>query len=384
MKFIKFQLIWVCLIFLSWPAGAYAGYMGELSKFNNHLLKDRKFSNVGIVVLDNVQTDKDIIIQLFGSKVAKMSLDAGFSAADLLEMKNWIKLYSQGPVKYFFQDNKNIMISLCLVALTLESQGKTGFVVGHMKSSGIDSYKVYALTDNYQFTRVDESGPTFAKKKGFLKTLIGDFGWHGLPSAYRNSLVALSPSTGGTNQTSAVQKTSKKSGAFLYKLNLDKYEEGDPLPDMGETAMIMFDKKTGKLYIGTTAKGGSSITIKPIKFPDKFTLSFDIYVWHDFPSLKLVSTSEKKEIKFSFNPNKGFVEFPNKMKTNRCIPKEGWSQVWIKRKGVAFKLYYKRRNKKEKQFIGSAALKNIPKALDALVLSLNSSIKYQNIVVAAD
>ena len=154
MKFIKFQLIWVCLIFLSWPAGAYAGYMGELSKFNNHLLKDRKFSNVGIVVLDNVQTDKDIIIQLFGSKVAKMSLDAGFSAADLLEMKNWIKLYSQGPVKYFFQDNKNIMISLCLVALTLESQGKTGFVVGHMKSSGIDSYNLLSAHNKCHFFRV--------------------------------------------------------------------------------------------------------------------------------------------------------------------------------------------------------------------------------------
>jgi hypothetical protein len=361
-------LIWVCLIILSWSAGAYAGYMGELSKFNNHLLKDRKFSNVGIVVLDNAQADRNIIIQLFGSKVAKMSLDAGFSAADLLEKKNWVKLYRQGPVKYFFQDNKNIMIGLCLVALTLESQGKIGFVVGHIKTSGIDSYKVYALTDNYTFTRVDESGPTFAKRKGLLKTLIGDFGWHELPSAYRESLV----------------KTSKKSGALPYKLNLDQYEEGDPLPEMGETAMIMFDKKTEKLYIGTTARGGSSITIKPINFPDKFTLSFDIYVWHASPSLKLVATSKKKEIKFSFSPSAGFVEFPNKMKTNRCIPEEGWSRVWLKRKGAAFKLYYKQRKGKEKQFIGSAALKKIPETLDTLVLSLDRYIGYQNIVVTAD
>lgn len=186
MRYVKFRLIVICLILLFLTSGAYAGYFDELSRFNNSLVASKKYTSVGIVMMDNNPRDRDTIIALFGSKVAKMSSDAGSAAADLLKPANWAKLYRQGAVRYFFQDNKDVMIDVSLVARTLENQGKIGFVIAYTSSWGVDSYKVYALTDNYQFTRVDASGPQFVRREGTLKKLIGDFSWYSLPTDFRN------------------------------------------------------------------------------------------------------------------------------------------------------------------------------------------------------
>lgn len=186
MRSVKFHLVVICLILLFLTSGAYAGYFDELSKFNNSLVASKKYTSVGIVMMDNNPRDRDTIIKLFGSKVAKMASDAGSAAADLLKPANWAKLYRQGAVRYFFQDNKDVMIDVSLVARTLENQGKIGFVIAYTSSWGIDSYKVYALTDNYQFTRLDASGPEFVRREGTLKRLIGDFSWQNLPTDFRN------------------------------------------------------------------------------------------------------------------------------------------------------------------------------------------------------
>ncbi len=188
MRSVKFHLVVICLILLFLTSGAYAGYFDELSKFNNSLVASKKYTSVGIVMMDNNPGDRDTIIKLFGSKVAKMASDAGSAAADLLKPANWAKLYRQGAVRYFFQDNKDVMIDVSLVARTLENQGKIGFVIAYTSSWGVDSYKVYALTDNYQFTRVDASGPQFVRREGTLKRLIGDFSWQSLPTDFRNKL----------------------------------------------------------------------------------------------------------------------------------------------------------------------------------------------------
>lgn len=188
MRYVKFHLVVICLILLFLTSGAYAGYFDELSRFNNSLVASKKYTSVGIVMMDNNPRDRDTIIKLFGSKVAKMASDAGSAAADLLKPANWAKLYRQGAVRYFFQDNKDVMIDVSLVARTLENQGKIGFVIAYTSSWGIDSYKVYALTDNYQFTRVDASGPQFVRREGTLKKLIGDFSWYSLPTDFQNKL----------------------------------------------------------------------------------------------------------------------------------------------------------------------------------------------------
>ena len=186
MRYVYFRLMVICFILLAVASGAYAGYFSELSRFNNSLVASKKYTSVGIVMMDNNQRDRNTIIALFGSKVAKMASGAGSAAADLLKPANWIKLYRQGAVRYFFQDNKDVMIDVSLVALTLENQGRIGFVIAYTSSWSLDSYKVYALTDNYQFTRVDASGPKFAKRGGTLKRLLGDFSWYSLPPAFRN------------------------------------------------------------------------------------------------------------------------------------------------------------------------------------------------------
>lgn len=188
MRSVKFHLVVICLILLFLTSGAYAGYFDELSRFNNSLVASKKYTSVGIVMMDNNPRDRDTIIALFGSKVAKMASDAGSAAADLLKPANWAKLYRQGAVRYFFQDNKDVMIDVSLVARTLENQGRIGFVIAYTSSWGVDSYKVYALTDNYQFTRVDASGPQFVRREGTLKKLIGDFSWYSLPTDFQNKL----------------------------------------------------------------------------------------------------------------------------------------------------------------------------------------------------
>jgi len=188
MKHMKFRLVVICLILLFMTSGAYAGYFNELSRFNNSLVASKKYTSVGIVMMNNNSRDRDTIIKLFGSRVAKMASNAGSAAADLLKPTNWAKLYRQGAARYFFQDNKDIMVNVSLVALTLKNHGRIGFVIAYASSWGVDSYKVYVLVDNYQFTRVDASGPKFVRRGGTLKKLIGDFSWYSLPTDFRNKL----------------------------------------------------------------------------------------------------------------------------------------------------------------------------------------------------
>jgi|ETNmetMinimDraft_13_1059891.scaffolds.fasta_scaffold29009_2 hypothetical protein len=160
-------------------------YTSELVKFSNSMAKNKKYTNAGIVKI----YDKNTIIKLFGSKVLKLANDAGFAGADLLKPSNWAKLYSKGPVKYFFNNNKDIMINVCLVAYTHSFSGYAGFVVVHTSSRGIDSYKVYALVYKQQFRKIGENGaPEFVRRPGWMKILIGNFSWHTLPAKFRKNL----------------------------------------------------------------------------------------------------------------------------------------------------------------------------------------------------
>ena len=189
MKYMKFRLVVICFMLLFLTSGAYAGYFNELSRFNNSLAASKKYTSVGIVMMNNNQRDRDTIIKLFGSRVAKMASGAGFAAADLLKPTNWAKLYRQGAVRYFFQDNKNIMVNVSLVALTLKNHGRIGFVIAYASSWGVDSYKVYALADAYRFRKIGEYGtPEFVRRPGYAKILIGDFSWYSLPTDFRNKL----------------------------------------------------------------------------------------------------------------------------------------------------------------------------------------------------
>jgi hypothetical protein len=123
--------------------------MSDLSAFNNHLLKNKRYTRVGIVVMNDTPADRNSIILLFGSRVAKMAKDTGSTGAELLKPSAWVKIYSKGPAQYFFQNNRNVMLDVSMIALTLQHRGKVGFVVAQTLSR---KCLVYALVDSYRFT----------------------------------------------------------------------------------------------------------------------------------------------------------------------------------------------------------------------------------------
>jgi hypothetical protein len=163
---------------------AYAEYMSDLSAFNNHLLKNKRYTRVGIVIMNDTPADRDSIILLFGSHVAKMAKDAGSAGAELLKPSAWVKIYSKGPAQYFFQNNRDVILDVSMIALTLQNRGKVGFIVAQTRPR---ECVVYALVDNYRFTRFDASGPLFVRAQGTQKRLIGTFSFHSLPLNFRNN-----------------------------------------------------------------------------------------------------------------------------------------------------------------------------------------------------
>jgi len=163
---------------------AYAGYISDLSAFNNYLLKNKKYTRVDIVIMNDTPADRDSIILLFGSHVAKMANDTGSAGVELLKPSAWVKIYSQGPAQYFFQNNRDVILDVSMIALTLQNLGKVGFIVAQTRSR---ECMVYALVDNYHFTRFDASGPQFVRAQGTQKRLLGTFSFHSLPSKFRNN-----------------------------------------------------------------------------------------------------------------------------------------------------------------------------------------------------
>lgn len=177
--------------------------------------------------------------------------------------------------------------------------------------------------------------------------------------------------------------SAKKAGAVIYALKLDKYDIGDPLPEIGQKAVFLIEKDSNKPYIGQMASGEGFLEFKSIKLPANFTLSFDIWPRGNSYFVILSSSSRKKEFRFWFS-YENHVKFPNNVKVNGKVNSQAWIQIWLKRKGNAFKVYAKDVKEDKMRFVGSTALTDVPPDLDTLRIRQLPKMKFRNIKVIAD